>query len=213
MKNDFYKNGLAINPEEISDLSCDQKEALFKIKTWFKNSCKNYFVLSGVAGSGKSALIPKIIEELNLKEHEVLNCALTGKAALILRRKGLDASTLHSRIYNVSKKLVDNKWLFEFHKVPCLYQRLVIVDESSMLDKNIFDDLMSFGIPVIFIGDHKQLPPVNSSFNLMEESDFRMERVLRQLEDNPIINLSQKAMRGEKIPFKTFSDNIRKIHK
>jgi len=54
-----------------------------------------------------------------------------------------------------------------------------IIDESSMVSKEIHDDLMSFGLPIIYVGDHGQLEPIGSKFNLMESPMFRLETVHR----------------------------------
>jgi hypothetical protein len=39
---------------------------------------------------------------------------------------------------------------------------LIIVDEASMVDEAIWNDLLSFNIPMA-VGDHGQLPPVGSA--------------------------------------------------
>ena len=43
-----------------------------------------------------------------------------------------------------------------------------------MVSKEIFDDLLGYGIPILAVGDHGQLPPVNSNFNLMGDPDVRL---------------------------------------
>lgn len=210
----FYKNGLALKTDEVYQLSEDQKNALISIKNWWKNKSKQYFVLGGCAGSGKSSLISFIIKQLGLekREFDVLKCAITGKATLVLKRKGFQANTVHSIIYETTKKIVDDKIYFQFHKRDYLPYSLIIVDQASMISEQVFNDVLSFNIPVIFIGDHQQLPPVKSTFNIMSNPDFRMQKVLRQLQESPIIQLSIKAIRGQKIPFKQFSDGVQKIH-
>lgn len=215
MFDEFYKNGLAQDLNDIEEFSEDQKNALQLIKKWWFETSKRdkpYFVLGGCSGSGKSTLIKYLQEELELNSNEILYCAFTGKAALVLNRKGMPAKTIHSTIYETHKVIKDDKIEFSYTKVRCLYARLIVVDEASMVSEEVFNDLLSYHVPVIFVGDHQQLPPVNSKFNLMLKTDYRMEKVLRQLEDNPIIQLSVKAIKGEKIGFGEFGKDIRKIH-
>lgn len=214
MIDEFYKNGLAQDLSDFESFSEDQSKAMSLIKEWWKNSKteKPYFVLGGCSGSGKSTLIKFVKEELGLKTHEVIYCAFTGKAALVLNRKGMSARTIHSTIYETYKKIINDKVEFFYRKVPAIFAKLIIVDEASMVSEEVFEDLMSFHVPIIFVGDHQQLPPVNSKFNLMLKTDYRMEKVLRQMEDNPIIQLSVKAIRGENIAFKEYGENIKKIH-
>ena len=60
---------------------------------------KPYFYYSGAAGTGKTTVIKSVIEDLGLKDDEVIACAYVGKAVLVLMRHGLNASTIHSLIY------------------------------------------------------------------------------------------------------------------
>jgi ATP-dependent exoDNAse (exonuclease V) alpha subunit len=48
---------------------------------------------------------------------------------------------------------------------------LIVVDEASMVNQRLWLDLLGTGRPVIAIGDHGQLPPIEGSFNLMEKPD------------------------------------------
>lgn len=42
---------------------------------------------------------------------------------------------------------------------------LIVVDEASMLAEQEVNDLRSYGIPVLLVGDHGQLPPVKAPMN------------------------------------------------
>jgi exodeoxyribonuclease-5 len=72
--------------------------------------------------------------------------------------------------------------------------QLIVVDEASMVSEEMLQDLLSFGIPILGVGDHGQLPPVKGAGSLMRRPDVRLERIHRQAERNPIIALS-KAIR------------------
>lgn len=73
---------------------------------------------------------------------------------------------------------------------------LLVVDEASMVDDDTLDDLRSFNIPILAVGDHGQLPPVKGAGSLMRRPDIRLEKIHRQAEKNPIIALS-KAIRED----------------
>jgi exodeoxyribonuclease-5 len=60
---------------------------------------RNYFVLAGYAGTGKSTLVNYIISELGLSKEEVITVAPTGKAANELIKKGVNAATVASAFY------------------------------------------------------------------------------------------------------------------
>lgn len=76
-----------------------QAKALDTIAAWLADpNSKQTFYLAGVAGSGKSTLVEHIVRDLTGK---ILYAAPTGKAALVMRRKGCPtAMTVHSAIYS-----------------------------------------------------------------------------------------------------------------
>ena len=47
-------------------------------------------------------------------------------------------------------------------EAPASKAKLIIIDECSMVDAELGRDLMSFGIPVLVLGDPAQLPPIQS---------------------------------------------------
>jgi exodeoxyribonuclease-5 len=55
----------------------------------------------------------------------------------------------------------------------------ILVDEASMVASQHFEDLASFGLPVILIGDHGQLEPVGDDAGLMVDPDFTLETIHR----------------------------------
>jgi exodeoxyribonuclease-5 len=72
----------------------------------------------------------------------------------------------------------------------------IIVDEASMVSERVHNDLLSFGLPLIFVGDHGQLPPVSDdrAFNLMAEPMYRLEKIHRNA--GPIAHFAQHLRRG-----------------
>ena len=63
-------------------------------------------MLSGAAGTGKTTLISKLPKELSTKNQyvNISYATLTAKASLVLRNKGIPASTIHSLIYDTKIK-------------------------------------------------------------------------------------------------------------
>jgi len=83
-----------------------QAKAIATIKDWFENHTaeQQVFKVFGFAGAGKSTITKYAIGELGLDVgKDVLYAAFTGKAALVMTRKGTPASTIHSLIYRVSE--------------------------------------------------------------------------------------------------------------
>ncbi|HLS58171.1 MAG TPA: ATP-dependent RecD-like DNA helicase [Paracoccaceae bacterium] len=92
-------------------LSDMQAGAIAAIRDWFENRRdeQQVFRVFGYAGSGKTTTTALAIEALGLEplapggSGGVLFAAFTGKAALVMTRKGTPAQTIHSLIYRVSE--------------------------------------------------------------------------------------------------------------
>lgn len=145
---------------------------------------KQVQVLGGFGGTGKTVLASELFQQLP----GFAVCAYTGKAAAVLRRRGVIANTIHSIIYTVNEyEYWDEeeeryKLGIKFDlKLPSeVSSRGFIVDESSMISSNIHEDLLSFRKPIIYIGDHGQLPPIMSGvLNIMKNPDYRLETIHR----------------------------------
>ena len=73
--------------------------------------------------------------------------------------------------------------------------QLIIVDEATMVNDDLAEDILSFGIKTVFIGDNNQLPPVFGVSSVMLNPDFWLTKIMRQAENNPIIYLSQRVLK------------------
>ena len=206
------------------ELSADQKYALTQLEGWFFASQKSrpYITLGGYAGTGKSTLISLLRQELHQKNKnlKVAFCSFTGKAARVLKQKLTESkvifeddrvSTIHSLIY--SPIVDDRKEIVGWKRQEEMGADLIVVDEASMVDETIWKDLLSYQKPIIAVGDHGQLPPINGSFNLMTKPDLILSEIHRQEQGNPIIDVSFLARTEGKIPIKVFGRGVKKLSK
>jgi exodeoxyribonuclease-5 len=157
------------------ELTEQQKWALYQIVKGVRDQNLPQQILGGYAGTGKTTLIKYLVKFF--PTYGV--AAYTGKAANVLRKKGIPASTIHSRIY---KPYFENDVVY-WDLAPDPGCDGFIIDEASMVSKEIYEDLTSFGLPMVFIGDHGQLEPVDSKFNLMEKPDYTLEEIHRNAGD------------------------------
>lgn len=99
--------------------------------------------------------------------------------------------TIHSLLYRpvIDEKTEELKGWVKRETLDRRYE-LLVVDEASMVDEAIMRDLQSYGVPIVAVGDHGQLPPVMGSGSLMKSPDLRLEKIHRQAEGDPIIQLS-----------------------
>jgi ATP-dependent exoDNAse (exonuclease V) alpha subunit len=201
-------------------LSRDQAEALKAIGAWYKGRTAPYLTLGGFAGTGKTTLVAYMREAIEQLDDDlsVAFCAFTGKASMVLRntlkagrvaRRQDNVSTIHSLIYDA---LAESSGVVHWAlKEPPLGYDLIVVDEASMVDESIWADLLSFGIPVLAVGDHGQLPPVRGSFNLMSDPQLRLEQIFRQAEDSPIISVASLARTTGTIPVGVYGPGVVKL--
>jgi exodeoxyribonuclease V len=189
-------------------LSPQQDRALCDVREWLRstpgqNGTPQIFRLFGYAGSGKTTLAKHFAEAI---DGEVKFAAFTGKAALALRRNGCHAaSTIHRLIYSCRAGPVP---LFELKPRDALEDtRLIILDECSMVSRQLGRDLLSFGVPVLALGDPAQLPPVYDErtrdqpggFFTDQMPDVMLTEIHRQALNSPIIRLSMAVREGESL--------------
>ncbi|WP_240377189.1 ATP-dependent DNA helicase [Bacillus piscicola] len=194
-------------------LTESQKNSINKAVYWFKKEThkKQVFTIAGYAGTGKTTIVRVLIEELGIGKDHITFAAFTGKAALQLRRNGNEAETIHRLIYDVNT--VNGQ--VEFVKKPAgsLPYQLIVIDEVSMVSQDILQDLLSFGIPVIALGDHGQLDPIGKDNGLLKKPDVILTEIHRQAKDNPIIHLSMLAREGRTLPLGKMGNEVYVLRK
>lgn len=188
--------------------SPQQDEALKAVSRWLKEGWTPVFRLFGYAGTGKTTLAKHFAENV---DGEVLFAAFTGKAAQVLRSRGAtNARTIHSLIYRPrGEETVEDEEtgktsiapMFSINRQsPLAKAALIIIDECSMVDEQLGRDLMSFGTPILVLGDPGQLPPVSGGgFFTEQEPDYLLSEIHRQAKDNPIIHLAMDVREGREI--------------
>lgn len=187
------------------ELTRKQEEGL-RIAIDRYNHNEPYTVIAGYAGTGKSTLINFIIAALEVNpEDEVAYITFTGKASEVLREKGCpNAMTAHKLLY-YSKQMPNGK--FFYRPRPSLEKnyKVIVVDEVSMLPKDMWDLLLTHGIYVIACGDPFQIPPIdkNQDNGILNNPHIFLDEVMRQAKESDIICLSMDIREGKKInPFK-----------
>ena len=215
------------------ELTQEQQKIIFELQNWIKSMTnesddewievdKQFITIGGFAGTGKTTLIShfrKILKE-KYPKIKVAFCAYTGKATRVLKNKLEEAgaiystdsiSTIQGLIYNTIEDAQDR--IIGWERKEEIKEDLIIIDEASMVDQNIWEDITSYHVPIIAIGDHGQLPPINGNFNLMEKPQYSLIEIHRQAKDNPIIKLSIHARNFGQIIPSNYSDTVIKVKK
>ena len=188
----FSANKNATNP-----LSDEQVQAI-------QNSLEaGVSIITGGPGTGKTRIIEGLAQVLvNGFRKTIRICAPTGRAAKRIAEnqalKKFQPSTIH-----MLKAMIDSSAKdIEFDTL--------IVDESSMIDINLFNDLVKMlplGSQLILIGDVDQLPPVGAGqpfLDLIRSKKIvvsRLSKQFRQGSDSVIPKVARAINKGELIEF------------
>jgi exodeoxyribonuclease-5 len=204
-----------ILPVGAMQFSPQQDEALKSVGRWLKSGRPQLFRLFGYAGTGKTTLARHFAEHV---DGQVQFAAFTGKAAQVLRSKGAtNARTIHSLIYRprgeeavadeTTGKTSINPTFSLNRQSPISRAKLVVIDECSMVDEQLGRDLMSFGTPILVLGDPAQLPPISGGgFFTEHEPDHLLTEIHRQARDNPIIRLALDVREGREFMAGDYGD-------
>lgn len=178
--------------DEINDISeklqcvfnTEQREAISSALRF------NFSVITGGPGTGKTTIIKAItsiyrgINDLSGKDllESLILLAPTGRASKRMSlQAGLPSYTIHR--FLKWQKEEDTFLINEENKSDA---KMVIIDEASMLDNNLFYNLLLGLNPnckIVMIGDYNQLPSVGAGQVLKDiiESDFVPVTYLKKL--------------------------------
>ncbi|MBW6510074.1 MAG: AAA family ATPase, partial [Desulfuromonadales bacterium] len=159
-------------------------------------------IITGGPGVGKTTLVNSILKILQAKRIPTTLCAPTGRAAKRLTEStGLEAKTIH-------RTLEFDPGIFGFKRgrENPLETRLVILDESSMVDVVLMNRLLA-AIPetaaLIMVGDVDQLPSVGPGMILADMitsnviPTVRLTEIFRQAAASKIIVNAHRINQGQ----------------
>jgi exodeoxyribonuclease V len=203
-----------------------QLAALDRVTDWYQQSDQLKFFLSGCAGTGKTTLALEMSRRVGRK---VIFASVTGRACAVMARKGCDpVDTIDHLIYRREcveycadvppckkvcpgrcqhkRQRYDNKRLDP--ESPVADADLVIIDEVSMLGRQMGEDLLSFGVPTLVLGDIGQLPAIgDAGYFTNRRPDYHMDEIHRQAADSPIVHLATRARQGRQLRHDSYGDS------
>ncbi len=129
---------------------------------------------------------------------------LRADLAELLGGRGADLHTrigrLRQEIHAEEKRLAQPAFdLGEGHDLRAA--DLLVLDECSMVNGTVGEDVLSFDVPVLVLGDPAQLPPVRGGgFFTKREPDALLTEIHRQAEGNPIIAAATAVRETGELP-------------
>lgn len=202
---------------------------------YLADSSHRRLLIEGSAGTGKTTLIAYIIkalkEELERREgrtYSAVMTAPTNKAVEVLRSKSNGSNdiysiycTLHSAL-KLRYKINEETGQEEFVPDPSAKEdklrgtTLLVVDEASMIGETLLghvEDALERNeqLKVIYLGDIKQLPPVNEHISPIFTKGYErleLKEIIRQAAENPIIPLSNNIYQLNSFVDETNADGL-----
>ncbi len=163
-------------------------------------------VLQGVAGAGKSTSLKFLLQSLPYKKEEIVFLSFTGAAVQVLKRQRLSAQTLHSFLFTPMRA---GRRRINRLKPARIYShiKLIVVDEFSMLTQPFLENLLTYNIPILLVGDSFQIPAIGTPNAYLNKADVFLDEPMRQALDNPVLWAANKIRRQEEVA-DGFYDNI-----
>ena len=166
-------------------------------------------VLTGGPGTGKTTTLNAIIKLFENRNLNIELAAPTGRAAKRMTElTGREARTIH-RMLEVEWGENDKPYFNRNEKNP-LECDVIIVDEASMIDALLFDNLLKalrLSCRIILVGDSDQLPSIGAG-NVLGDilaadvfPSIRLKKVFRQAAQSAIVNNAHAIIRGEEAQF------------
>lgn len=191
------ENKLGIHFEEL------QKQAIFEAFN------SGILILTGGPGTGKTTTLNAIIKLFEDRDLDIELAAPTGRAAKRMTElTGREAKTIH-RLLEVEWGDADTQQFARNEKNP-LDCDVIIIDEASMIDCLLFDNLLKalrLSCRIILVGDADQLPSIGAGnvLNDILEADIfpsiRLKKVFRQARQSMIVNNAHAIINGKKADF------------
>lgn len=172
-----------------------EKVAIFKRIMNFVNSPINggKLYIKGRAGTGKTFLLAKVCEEIDSGRVEILS--LAGKAVDNIINNGVrGAKTIHSFLY---KPVISGNKVVGYRKSDN-FSEIIILDEFSLVNENILNDLVKSCDKLILFGDPYQLPVIGKKPKDPDANDVvELMDIHRNAKDSPIIKLAEHYRQGK----------------
>lgn len=176
---------------------------------------KGGLLICSRAGTGKSYVVQKAVEDKLIDDDKRTRLAFTNKA-----RRNINGSTIHSAIsINADTEKASSKMIQTYKG-----KKVIIVDEISMLSEKLWTQLVNLkhisGATFILLGDYRQLPAVEKKDHNYFDSSIvkfltnhnRIELTERQRYDKELWDFLEAYWEEGKVGENLFFVNREKIN-
>jgi len=201
-----------------------EKLEAFRLRTKNLESSNLFFLLEGWAGSGKTTLAAEWADN---NSDGLVVLAPTHKAKKVIARKidseDITFDTIHAFCGLREDILPDGSRSFiPSGKDKSAGCRKLIIEESSMVNTSLLGYVKKLSydnhIPIVFVGDGGQLPPIGEAFSPVFDSAYQqgmnmevltLNSIVRQAEGSPIIKAARNVrLMGENVSYRALVDMV-----
>jgi exodeoxyribonuclease-5 len=202
---------------DLSSLNKDQRESFDSLKDFiYDRKDDNIYVLKGWAGTGKTycvSVLVRYVLDVIYPDKNWYKIAVTGptnksvrviKKSTGIKNPRVSFQTIHKMLGLTERITSDGQQEFvnQGDFVPPIEKiKLLIIDEVSMLNDDLFHEILRYRdrVKIICMGDPAQIPPVGKPdcipfrdefFEMYGIKTLELKTIMRQKEDNPIIDTS-----------------------
>lgn len=104
------------------------------------------------------------------------------------------------RLKHRIEELLDPSWCLRSDIQPT-DKHLLILDEVSMLNEQVGEDLKKFPWKILTLGDPGQLPPIEGAGYFDKHPDYTLTEIHRQAKESPILQLATLARERKPLRF------------
>lgn len=170
-------------------LTKSQESAKKAVQNFINDSVNTCMCISGKPGTGKSYFVKEIIPQLIRGKYEYALTATTNKAAAVI-----DGVTTYS-FFGLRVTFKEGDYVINDSNLKRIYNTVIVVDEASMLDWELFKIITTAVVrcKFIFVGDMNQLPAIKGGINVFEKYPVvELTDVVRQKKED-LIDVIDKA--------------------
>lgn len=194
-------------------LTDDQYFGLSKLEKWYRKYQHQFIDISGTIGTGTFELVQMFIERTNLDPREIMYLSFNQKQVLEL-------ADLRYHIYYINRIIYKYKRIVNFNSLPVVNPRsngtleyrwekevrkkidpkykLIVVFDSSLMDKETINDLSKFGLPVILLRDPMLLPSPNT-YTFLRDPNISLHDIYPDYLNNPIVYFANMIYQNKNI--------------
>jgi len=169
------------------ELTQEQQVVYDELIKFFKSEKDKELLLVGYAGTGKTTLVAKFINDIIKTglSKKIVMAAPTHKAVNIAKSKLFGSKEDYERM----EKIINIMTIHRLLNYQSYIYDLVVVDECSMLSNQIITDIKGQleknvlgNVKILYVGDPAQLPPVNQTDSKIFNGTIRtltLDKIIR----------------------------------